>query len=462
MLALLAAILSAQPGSSLPPGVTALFPPTAAEAAASPAEKVLILARWSEGGMEKCSGIWELDPSDPPRITLRVRFEDSSWSPNTLVHSFPKPPVFADVIRQQADGDRSYRVNLFRINYRDWSVKSIYRGKQALDVISTSSSVYMDIGSDGKPEDLRVLRAGFDELESPKEPFRFIRRVDSSPHLRLVRRSGAPKDQYAFFDTTRDRIVASITLPTSDPYELAVDESLTRVAWRNLYELEGAIRHDRIGMPQFCKNVVHVAALDGSSHATFPIGVYFFAGSGTDGMSSADLLFTNDGRLLYSSVPTPDPMPAPPPPLKPGESPFWTGNTETVKPDRLSYVFATGASEPARTTDPVSPPFSSWGDDLPENLKPFARARPDENELAHAFLKSKGIDYDIPAAVTWTTLGASADGHRIAVKLRESRRDAVFMLGDLQSNTLREVPAPKELVDAIDISLVWVSVPPVR
>jgi hypothetical protein len=113
-----------------------VFPPSANEQSQPGVGKFVIFTREPAGkGWDFIAGAWECIPSRPEvPIVKRAEFCRSSWNCGPLLDTLVADdssglhPRFA---RLQVDsGERTYTVNLYDIDYRNWAVRCIWQGSR--------------------------------------------------------------------------------------------------------------------------------------------------------------------------------------------------------------------------------------------------------------------------------------------------------------------------------------------
>jgi hypothetical protein len=447
----------------LPAGLTWRNPPETDLVTPLPTEKFIILAREkrSDRAWDHAAGVWEVDLRGEGAIVPRLRFEDGYKSPFRFVYDreFARPDLIT-VHFSGAGIPIGQRVRLYAIDYWTWQVDCLSSGDSLSDLLWTDEVVYFEHKEDWRhPADLRVLRLDTNRVEKPAVKFTLVRRLSADGDLYLVRPAGAKESEYAVFDAGQERIVATCLLPItaiSTEDEIVFSEDFSRCAVHSVFDVRG-VESTWPPTVQHASSRIRVFDLNTNEEKSLPFHLDVMEGSGLMYcyLSGPHLSFTADSDLLYVETP---PLAAPVL-AKRGSSPaqdVYLYGFEANESIPAPTPFDAASLERAHRRPRPAPAF------LPDYLTPhLEEEHPDRHDVAHAFLKSHEIDFEIPTAYCDTTVAFSRDDKRFVLKMVNSGQDDVFFVGDLERNTLRAIPAPKKLARA-SLSILWVDRPEQR
>jgi hypothetical protein len=407
-------------------GVEWINPPTAEELAGADEVEFVVAAREpiGEDPSEFIASVWEVRTGGGGRVTPRIHFARSSWSPGLLAPYSSR----RDLIRVQVDdrdGTHGYRVCVYGVDYRDWSVETVWQGDQAAPVLWWDGEVYVSLRErPGAGERLMVVRGP--ELVEPVEQFECIPAWGLPGGLFLVRREEAGPFPYALFDAAAQQVTTLEGLGADalgDSNSIVVRKDRRVVALHTSRDIDLALFDwSALHKGQPTPSVIRVVRLADGRVTELPITLVVAPGSGEPLLFDSPLISFGGGALCYMASPTEyrwfDPE---------------TGTDRRVGPD--------GVTAP-RPGDARSP------DALDAPQPPLAVGPTDDYDKAHAFLRSHGVEYTEPTADLNSVLAFTPDGGRFLLKMFHSGRDEVFFLGDLGADKLVEIPCPGALVPA--------------
>ena len=449
-----------QLAASLPPAVAWTNPPSPDERTSPGTEKFVVFVREPRpGDWNFMATVWEYVPSRPDEpMMCRVHLEPSHWSPDMLV--WRQANTSPDLITLQVPYESApfgYRMNLYGVNYRSWEVATFLRADSIGAEGTMRDRAYLSVRElqTGR-RTLQVLDRSTGRLEtSPK----YFERVLGIGGTWIVRFEGAPHGSFALFDPESNATIREFLLSDypQSPFVEVRQSGLTpncrywavfddvdwpnSVVWENPTPTPMTGRYLIYDTESGEPTIVPVRLIGslGSGKAIVRTGLeWWFASDGTFRCLTA----TAEAGELASLL---DNRP-------------WTDFFDILTVDPVSGSTSRGpysASDvPSAPTSPEAPSYA------PEYLT-LDMKRPLKSDVAEAFLKFKGLEFEFEQNVWSGTKAAfSVDGKRFFAKMTKGPEDRDFFYGDLDTKELRRAKAPSEaLAKANDLEIHCVITP---
>ena len=479
----LALPIGAQDLGALPSGVTWLNPPSQAEQDTSPSEKFVLLAREpiDDTPWNFIASIWEIDQDPEPALVPRVRFQRTHSSPSVFSYQSDFPHRDLIEVRSLTGSSVDPLIRIYRIDYRSWEIQRLWSGRKAVPLLWNDESVYFSTdnshpwNSEHDHRGIRVIMLDSGEVGPPAfqgEQIRAVQRPES-PFF-LVHPQNKPEGHFDVFDAETEHIVASVDLPgcldwgrgdefaIQDGYstcavfclnEAVTDQNVKILKDGSVVPMDFPIAADE-PWTVFASGSIRIIDLQTKTEKAIPIGLnittLLTSGVGF-WVSGPDFWFTQEGNLRYfsSDRPTED---------QPQVND--RGDARHVETHKLFEFDIKRGESVAIDIDEDDIPTWRKQVDIPDYLVEFADKTEwiGEQDIAVAFVRSKGIQIDRdPHRMDQFEWVFSDDGQRFALKLFESGKDDVIFLGNLDDQTLEEVPVPEHLQCTIAIDLICVT-----
>ena len=412
-----------------------VFPPTAAEQSPPGTGKFVIFTReeiGKPGEWDFIAGAWECIPSQPARpITKRVEFAHSSWNATPLLGGLTRDRSegrFPRFVTLQVDaGDRSYRENLYDIDYCGWGVRCLWQGPR-LDAFGVLDDV---IFCDNHPGWMGIGTAtGAIRKEVPFTP------LEVADGYWLVRKPGETAGAWSY-DSARRQFVGhfgDVAAPEMGyAWSVLGPDGRSRAwvviampeTWRG-GAIEGMLRLQRDGRSEDLRVPVTLQARMGSGVPVIPIG--------------AELKYLDAGRVEFAAVTKPSPR----------EERVWTIEVATGR-----------VVESARKHRAAPPDFAMFdGVPAPEHLRPYLKdlGHFGRGGLAVAFFRHQGILKRLPEFPACTA-GISSDGRHALYNARGGKLADEFLYGDLLTKRVVRWKRPAGIDRADAMEFVWIETP---
>jgi hypothetical protein len=433
------------------PSITALHKPAARQMSAPGSEKFVLFAREPRGpGWNFMATAWECTVGKKSaRITRRIEFVPSSWSPDVLCHQWSGGPnPYPNLVSLQVDVPNQpggYTVNCYLIDYRTWNVKTLAQANSVDGIAVNDGLVYLSIGD----ADLgygHVLHFPSATISRAKRPFT---QIDDFGKLWLVQFTGQKKTAAALFDPVSEKVVKKIECSEYD---------LDMHTWRMLspdgtlmaafHEVDNAGMEKLQSWSQYgtAKAYFTLYDLTTGRSTILPVLVYATRGSGIPVIyAGLDAWFTEHGDFEYVSA------------AKEAQSVRYQSLKDLhLQLNHFDVKTQVTSVKPWSTRVPEK--SITWPA-IPSYLKVNANDPDRTTEIANAFLKYKGVLRHSPPAVMDTIVGFSKDGRRFLARVLNSEQEGFFFYCDLDTKRLMKFRCPPALKDANAMNIECIRTP---
>ena len=407
--------------------IQAVYPPSETERTQPGSEKFIVF------GLEMGTAtIWEY-AAGWPALERRVSLVKSPWAPMRLLRD-ESPQLIRQQIKLEG---RGYRVNMYAIDYRLWTVQQLYAARQIHGIGTSAQSVYVNT-SDG----LRVINPLTQQIHAPAQQFRRLRDLG---RWWLVELEGeANSKRQALFDPKRRRLLQQIELPAfASKAHFGIPWIELSPSGRYLAMLEPLpfAEMPSFAEPKIAPSTIHIIDTQTSKTRTQSIRVLVRGGSGIPVIYQyLDLGFDSKERFTFVDI---APQAKAHTMRELDEARALTRTTIEMEPFSVK-------SEPAR----FEPPKARELPFVPSYLKP-SRPITRQLDLLAEFLEHHDIEQtfrtirDDRAGYTHCPVAFSKDGKRFLGALSVKDAGRVFYYGDLVRNQLVEVDAPTTRIPMI-------------
>ncbi len=407
-------------------------------------EKFVIFARETSTGDwdEMRAAIWEFNPYSKGKSAIERKFVfgKSSWSPSLFFSLMDSDLRLNGWVRIQTgeklrDND-PFKVLLYKVDYQSWKVEKILEAPQIHPVGVAGDLAYLE-----KVGDLVRLNLATSETASIEANFKILYRQLKT--ALLVRPAGASGSSVSYFDLAQGKQSFSFSLPS------------TTDGWIRHAELSPSGRHlavvsveqrpiSSVSDAKVFEEPAKLVIVDVNKEGANPF-VTNICACAYPWMSSLPqywMWFTDEDHLKYTST-------------KNCGNVIGGGSQkdEGCPLQEMTVDLRTGgiSTEPLRGYDSISK-STIW---IPDYLK--GKVIRDQRELAHAFLKYKGLKYTEPAVWPDMRERFSADGRRFLLRMLSSEESGSFLYGDLETKELRRVEIPADLKHCNDFEIISVA-----
>jgi hypothetical protein len=327
-----------------------------------------------------------------------------------------------------------YTVNLYSIDYRTWSVKTVLRSERIWGLGANEGLVYLGTDAGVRVLDRKTLAVR--ALEGPA--WALVRDLGDRWLVALAR------GERALFDPATGRLGPErFRCPKEwgDRYHLVLSPDHARIAAVDVL-CSSDPKGVTFGQTRVLETQLEVLTLGTGELARTPIRLLCTGGSGRPVIPhSLEVAFSADStKIVCSSERARDGAKDP---AKPEENEL---EALTLDAKTLAVVAREPAKEKAR---PATTPAIAVPDWLKKDYDALGTVSDEGGRrLAHAFIRSRGVEHEIPVAVLETMVAFSPDGKRFLLKMWTGASRDTFFLGDLETKELRQLSAPPSLRDA--------------
>ena len=396
---------------------------------------------------DRVASAWEYDPSKPDRGLVRVHEFGPSTCEAWLVY-WNDPARAPEYVRVPVmDESRKFEtMQLCEIDYRTWTVRTLLRSSGNINVMGMTDR-WLQVCSDDR---LRLLDRKTGEIHEPDPPCT-IRFNLGKTYLVEVSK-GTPTG--ALFDRERNRLLPvrfEIPCEWSDRTLLVLSPDRARIAELDFEKGVGP----QWGLDWGHSRVVaaRLRVLDLATGRSEQMKIHTIA-HGTNRPFiwwDDDLIWSPDGSKLTCRTWRAGDE---------GDSPSiegLEGFEKLIIDAKTLSVYSREAlqraPESAAETEETVPAY------LRDDYDATKTATEGGRRLAHAFLRHKGVEYEIPYAVLETEVGFTPDRRRFLLKMHTGSAKGEFFYGDLETKELRRLPAPAVIAGVLELEIHAVTLP---
>lgn len=398
----------------------------------APVEKFILFTLEKPDSADETATAWEYDPSIPEQGLRRVHdFGPSSceawlvfWGNPTVAPQYVRVPVL--------DEDRKFQmIHLCQIDYRTWTVQILLRSP-SINVMGLTDQC-LQIHSDDK---LFLIDRKSGEIREPDSPCTVRYNLGETYVVEVA--SGKPSG--ALFDRDRNRLLSvRFEIPTEWNHRTHLVLSPDRARIAELDFEEGGDPQQGLDYGESRVVAARLRVHDLAAGTAKEMKNHTIVhGTNRPFIGWEDeFAWSTDGSKLTCRT------------WRAGDE----GGPPSIEgPEGYEQLTIDAKSLSVLSREPV--PTAKVVPETEETVPAFLRKEYDATRtateggrrLAHAFLRHKGVEYEIPGAVLETEVGFTPDRRRFLLKMVTGSASAEFFYGDLETQELRRLPAPSALV----------------